>query len=70
MIVNVPLSALKDDKFLTVELEIPQVTRWAGFTTIREESVPPKRQYGQAVPGSDGGSKPPLKWRFDVVFLV
>lgn len=41
VIVNVPLSALKDDKFLAVELEIPQVTRWAGFKTIREESVRP-----------------------------
>ncbi|QYL17992.1 hypothetical protein [Mycolicibacterium pallens] len=47
VIVNVPLSALKDDKFLTVELEIPQVTRWAGFTTIREESVPPSGNTGK-----------------------
>jgi hypothetical protein len=41
VIVNVPLAALKNDKFLTVELEIPQVTRWAGLTSIREEIVPP-----------------------------
>ncbi|MCV7303531.1 hypothetical protein H7J93_28350 [Mycobacterium barrassiae] len=41
VIVNVPLASLKDDQFLAVELEIPQVTRWAGLTSIREESVPP-----------------------------
>ncbi|GAB5900760.1 hypothetical protein OKHIL_65690 [Mycolicibacterium mageritense] len=40
VIVNVPLAALKDDKFLAVELEIPQVTRWAGLTSIHEETVP------------------------------
>ena len=39
VIVNVPLAALKDDKFLAVELEIPQVTRWAGLTSI-EETLP------------------------------
>jgi ApeA-like protein len=36
VVVNVPFVVLKDDKFLAVELEIPQVTRWAGLTSIRE----------------------------------
>lgn len=47
VIVNVPLAELKDDKFLTVELEIPQVTRWAGLTSIREESVAPSGNKGK-----------------------
>lgn len=40
VVVNVPFAALKDDKFLAVELEIPQVTRWAGLTSIRETLSP------------------------------
>lgn len=47
VIVNVPLAALKDDKFLTVELEIPQVTRWAGLTSIRQEIVPASGNRGK-----------------------
>ncbi|WP_374207092.1 hypothetical protein [Mycolicibacterium sp. OfavD-34-C] len=47
VIVNAPLSALKDDKFLAVELEIPQVTRWAGLTSIREDIVPPSGSRGK-----------------------
>lgn len=42
VIVNVPLRAIKNDKFLAVELEIPQVTRWAGLTSIRETATKPK----------------------------
>lgn len=45
VIVNVPLAALKDDKFLTVELEIPQVTRWAGLTSIEEKVDGSPRQF-------------------------
>ena len=45
VIVNVPLSALKDDKFLAVELEIPQVTRWAGLTSIEETAQGSPKQY-------------------------
>lgn len=36
VVVNVPFSALKDDRFLAVELEIPEVTRWAGLTSMHE----------------------------------
>lgn len=45
VIVNVPLAALKDDKFLAVELEIPQVTRWAGLTSIEEKAEGSPRQF-------------------------
>jgi hypothetical protein len=45
VIVNVPLAALKNDKFLTVELEIPQVTRWAGLTSIEENVGGSPRQF-------------------------
>jgi hypothetical protein len=41
VVVKVPLAVLKDDKFLTVELEIPQVTRWARLTSIRESTYRP-----------------------------
>ncbi|MGD1172164.1 hypothetical protein [Mycobacterium seoulense] len=47
VIVNVPLAALKDDKFLAVELQIPHVTRWAGLTSIRQEIVPPSGSRGK-----------------------
>lgn len=47
VIVNVPFTVLKNDKFLGVELEIPQVTRWAGLTSIREEIVPPTENSGK-----------------------
>lgn len=47
VIVDVPLAALKDDRFLSVELEIPQVTRWAGLTSIHEEIVPPSGDRGK-----------------------
>lgn len=40
IVVNVPFAVLKDDKFLAVDLEIPQVTRWAGLTSIRETLTP------------------------------
>ncbi|WP_375481977.1 hypothetical protein [uncultured Mycobacterium sp.] len=36
VVVKVPFAVLKSDKFLAVELEIPQVTRWARLTSIRE----------------------------------
>ncbi|GAB3239939.1 hypothetical protein [Mycolicibacterium hippocampi] len=45
VIVNVPLATLKDDRFLTVELEIPQVTRWAGLTSIAESVDGSPRQF-------------------------
>ncbi|ORB47575.1 hypothetical protein [Mycolicibacterium rhodesiae] len=41
VVVNVPFAVLKDDRFLAVELEIPQVTRWAGLTSIRETVTKP-----------------------------
>lgn len=45
VIVNAPLSALESDEFLTVELEIPQVTRWAGLTSIVEKAEGKPKQY-------------------------
>lgn len=36
VVVNVPFTVLEDSDFLTVELEIPEVTRWSGLVGVRE----------------------------------